>query len=433
MIDNDTFLNISRKQLIYFNIFWIGFIVYTTSYVFGQSGHINLKICHALQLSGLIAIIPAAIHLIRFKFANKYLQIVFIFYCFWLLTVIVRGFSFNYLFVNKMLFDASFGLMPYLAPLILLFPKNLFSYKKVFDVIILLGILYIFYDVVFIKDLLNADRTSVISLGIVEYGSFLSLPVCFLLLTFPYHSIKRKMFSLVVILLTLLFAIIRARRGLIFICASTLIFSYLFYLAYSKNRFLIIASSIFLLAIGINFVKDIYLKKQANIFSFLIERGTEDTRTGIESYFYDDMKAKDWVYGRGIIGRYFCPGIDENNITGFRSVIETGYLQIILKGGLISLGLFLLIAIPAIIKGFFFSKNILSKAASIWIFLSLINLYPAFENIFILKHLLFWISIGICYSLTLRNIPETKMRLYFLSVKRRYMTKNRILNKILSN
>ena len=80
------------------------------------------------------------------------------------------------------------------------------------------------------------------------------------------------------------------------------------------------------------------------------------------------MKTPDWIAGRGITGQYFCPDIEEEQFNDYRSVIETGYLNIILKGGFVSLILLLLITIPAIIKGIFYSNNILSKAAGIWIF-----------------------------------------------------------------
>ena len=156
-----------------------------------------------------------------------------------------------------------------------------------------------------------------------------------------------------------------------------------------------------------------YRPHENKIFGFLIERGDEDTRTGVELYFYDDMKTKDWIVGRGIEGEYFCPDIEEDQLTDYRQTIETGYLQTILNGGLISLCLYLLIAIPALIKGFFFSKNILSKAAALWILMSIINSYPTTINAFTLDYLIVWVSIGICYSKEIRRIPEFELQKFF--------------------
>ena len=151
------------------------------------------------------------------------------------------------------------------------------------------------------------------------------------------------------------------------------------------------------------------------IFRLLTERGNEDTRTGVEVSFYKDMKIEDWIIGKGIQGSYYAPEIEEDEkarITGYRTLIETDYLNIILKGGIISLGLLLLIAIPAIFKGLFYSRNILSKASAIWILLWIILLYPATVTTFTLNYLLVWISIGICYSKSMRSLPDPKIKEY---------------------
>jgi hypothetical protein len=157
----------------------------------------------------------------------------------------------------------------------------------------------------------------------------------------------------------------------------------------------------------------VYKDDKNNLFSLITERADEDTRSGVEEYFYKDMDTKSWIIGRGISGEYYCPGIDADGFSNYRDSIETDYLNIILKGGIISLALVLLIAIPAIIKGLFNSKNILSKASGIWILLWLIDLYPANVSAFNLNYLLVWISIGICYSSTIRNMPESAIKEIF--------------------
>ena len=105
-------------------------------------------------------------------------------------------------------------------------------------------------------------------------------------------------------------------------------------------------------------------------------------------------KQKTGLIGKGINGKYYCPGIDKDDTTGYRTVIETDYLQLILNGGLVFLILLLLILIPAIILGIFYSKNMLSKAAAIWILLWICYLYPARVTTFSLHYILVWISVG---------------------------------------
>ena len=149
------------------------------------------------------------------------------------------------------------------------------------------------------------------------------------------------------------------------------------------------------------------------MFSFLVDRGEEDTRSGVEVYMYADMSSTDWVIGKGIKGEYYCPIVDNvNDASGFRGYIETGYLQMILKGGIMSIALLLLILIPAIFKGLFKSKNILSKAAAIWITLWIIYEYPVIGVGFTMHYLLVWISVGICYSKKIRNMADSTIKFY---------------------
>ncbi len=208
------------------------------------------------------------------------------------------------------------------------------------------------------------------------------------------------------------------------IISSAFFISYLSKLL--KKKILILYFSLLAIIVGSLYAANLYHIRTNRIFSFIAERVREDTRTGVELYFYSDMKPIDWIKGRGVNGQYYCPNVDEDAVSNYRSVIETGYLQIILKGGLISLILLLLITIPAIFKGIFYSKNMLSKAAGIWIFLALISLYPATVDTFSMRYFLVWTSIGICYSKKIRDMPDNILREYFLEQK--YFTIKSILS-----
>jgi len=228
-----------------------------------------------------------------------------------------------------------------------------------------------------------------------------------------------NLFALFVIVLTFVFAIIRARRGLAFLAIFPIIGAYFVYLFYSKNRFLKI---VFFLVLAITITLGIaHSRSLLNYFgqnsstSWFLDRITQDTRSEVEEYFYQDMKTRDWIIGKGINGQYYCPGVDLGNgrISVYRSGIETDYLTIVLKGGLISLGLLLLITIPAIIKGFVRSKNLLAKASAVWIILYLAALYPAPVTTFTLNYIIVWISIGLCYSKKVRNLSDNEILDFF--------------------
>lgn len=421
MITPIQFLNtssvVSSKHLRTINIFWVGFILYTLGNALASTAHLSIVICQAVQIPGFLLMIAAIVSLIRFKFDSPFLRLIYVLYCTWLITMIFQGLSFlaDYNYLKNFLFNPYIGML-YLAPIVLLFPRNFVFYKKVFDVIAILGIFYIICDILFIKDLLNSDRESLTSQGIVETFSDLSFSSGFILLTYSYHTKKRQLLAMATIGLALLIAIIRARRGLIFMYANMIMISYILYILRSKMKLLIIYLTLFTALLGAVYVTSIYKPHESRLFGFLLERGNENTRERVELMFYDDMKTKDWIIGRGIKGEYFCPDVEEHQLTNYRPDIETGYEQTILKGGLISLGLFLLIAVPAMLKGLFQSKNILSKVAGIWIFMSLINSYPGTTNAFTLQYLIVWISIGICYSKKIRNLPEKALKNYFQTV-----------------
>lgn len=387
--------------------FWIGFVVYSLIFTLYTTEAVSFTICGSLQIFGLLLMVPSAILLMEWEFESSYLKYTFVIYIFWLFTVIIRGFSFDFKFIKDMLFDVRFGIFLYLVPFILLFPRNLLYYKKAFNVIVIFGIAYIVYDLLFFRDLLSFGD-NVRSQGIAEYFSqSLSLPCGLLLLTYIYHSKKRRLLALSVMVITLIIAIFRARRGLAFMSVSILLFSYFIYYNTNKKKTVKFLFSIILIAFMFLLTAKIYSNYRNSFFGYMSERMYQDTRSGVEVYFYHDMNYVDWIFGKGINGQYYCPGIDQDSTTGYRGVIETGYLQIILKGGLISLGLLVIIAIPAIFKGLFYSKNLLSKAAGIWILLFLIDSYPATITTFTMHYLLVWISIGICYSKNIRDMSES--------------------------
>jgi hypothetical protein len=393
------------------NLFWIGFIIYSAAYTLTTTTTVSYVLCQTIESIGLVLIIPSTIKLIKWRFSSSYLRTTFFLYCCWQATIIARGFNFDYENIKLMLFDAESGLFRFLVPLILLFPKNLIYYKKIVIGIISLSLVFIFFDILFINNLLDLNyENNNTKFTFEHFVKILSISSGVIFLTYPYQSKRTKYIAFLVLVVSLIFSLIRARRALMFMTLSPIMLSYILYLYDRKKMYLILLIpyliSAFYLVVGFKSI-DI---NDFKLFSLFSERLTEDTRTGVEEYFYKDMSTIDWIIGKGINGKYFCPNIDLGSLTNYRVMIETDYLNIILKGGIISLGLLLLIALPAVIKGLFYSKNILSKASAIWILLWLIELYPANVSTFSLHYLIFWISIGICYSKHIRNLTEKSLK-----------------------
>lgn len=399
------------SELRLMNFFFMGFILYTMGFTLTSTGMVHNLICSAIQLMGILMFLPSSILLIELKFENIYFKVMIGLYIIYLCSVVFRGFLFDFVTIRDLLIDAWFGLFIYLAPIVCLFSNKKLLIKKTFDAIYILSIVFLIYEITFLNLLI--ERGSQESIAMAEvFSRTLGLPAGFVLLTYRYHSLKLRLVSGVTISVILAMALYQARRGLALYCLMILMFAGVIYLMKGSNRsfvlvtLLIFASSIVLVG------SEVFDK--SDFLSSIKERGLEDTRSNVELNFYEDMQGIDWLIGRGINGLYYCPGIVwDGEASTFRGIIETDYLQIILKGGLVSLGLLFLIMIPASILGIFFSKNLLVKAFGIWIFIGLLNMYPSSVNTFTLNYLIMWIGVGVCYSKSLRNLTDASIDKYF--------------------
>lgn len=391
--------------------FWLGFIAYSVGFALTSTPIVSKSICQLIQAIGLVAAAPSAVLLLREHPGTPYLKSLLIPYLLWAAIIIVRGWYFEYEYIKLMLFNGWFGVFMYFCPLLLFFPKNLNAYKALFKAITILAIIYLLLDLIFISKLLVAERDNFLGQGMLElFSKTLGIPAGFILLTYKYHAFKLNILAAVVLAATAFLALVNARRGLIFMSTTPLMAAYLIYLANSRAKFLLILFSLLfgiVLAIyGLSFFSN------SSLFDLFKERALEDSRRGVEICLLQDLNTADWIFGRGLNGKYLCPEVHAD-AEGKRWVIETDYLNIILKGGLISLLLFLFMAIPAMIRGIFFSKNSLARAAGIWILLGLLNMYPSYVKTFTLNYLLIWISMGICYSNILLNLDERAISSFF--------------------
>lgn len=403
--------SVDTKVSMALNVFWLGFIVYTSAYTISTIPPYN-TMWQKVQLAAFVLLVGSSLSLVKFRITNSYLRLVYNLYLLWLCFIVVRGFEFNYEFISNTIYDAWFGVLLYFIPVIVLFQLNIESLRKVFWVIIILGIVFLGYCFLFRGQLLaNYEEDTGRNQYVIEYlARNLSVPAGFLLLTYPYQSFWKKVFAFFIVGVTLLLALIRARRAIIFMEASYLLCFYFIFLYINKIKFQALFFSLILIGALVFGGIKMYNKYKGDAFEFITERIGEDTRTGVEVCLYDDLTTKDWIFGKGMSGQYYCPGIDDGVFNDYRNMIETDYLNIILKGGIISLALLLLITIPAAILGIFYSKNLISKAAGIWIFLWVTDLYPTVVTTFALQYVLVWIAVGICYSREIRNMAEEEVK-----------------------
>ncbi len=386
-----------------FIIFWTSIVIYSLGNLIMSSGHIDDRFSIIIMNLGLAGIAFSYTKLVKLSINNKYFMNVFILYTFWQFYIIIHGFISINIITLITISSSPLLFLHYLVPFVILIPANIFFVKKMFDYFLFLAILLFIVFLLFANEILftnsNFAEQTVWTLG--TGGGFL-------LLTWEYHNKKRQVVAFFTVLISLLISTITARRSIMLTFINFIVLSLIIF-ALSKSQS--IKSKIYILTIVISttfIAYNIFFKYQDVLFSKITERFGDDTREAVITAFISDMSTDDWIYGKGYNGQYYAPGIELNKDN--RWFIESGYLQTILKGGIINLVLFLLIAIPAAYLGIVKSNNILSKAAGTIVLLWLIDMILWGMPGLSIRYILLWTSIGICYSKVIRGFSETEIK-----------------------
>lgn len=393
-----------RGMLTLNHAFWLGFAIYTVAQVLYSIAESNFAFFQMVQLLGIMLFLPAAVFQMKWNLESQYLQLIFILYSLWVCYLLLSGLPDlkNPTFLKKFLFNPKIGFL-YLVPAVILIPLTGRQLRNLFYTILLFAITFLLLCMFNASKLMESNTSDRLSIGVIETFSNLSFASGFILMTYKYHRKSWNLLALFVSMVTLVFAVIQARRGMILMYSGMLAVAFLIYFHFSRIKVYLLYGCVFCALLGAWFLMRGEFEDMG-MFRFLSERGIENTRAGVEVDLYKDMTETEWIIGKGINGSYFSPGIEEEQETHYRDLVETGFLQAILKGGIIYLFLILAIAIPAIFKGFFYSNNLLSKASAAWILLAMLDSYPTIIFSFTLNYITVWVAIAICYSSRFRKM-----------------------------
>jgi hypothetical protein len=228
-----------------------------------------------------------------------------------------------------------------------------------------------------------------------------AIAAVFIFLTNKYHPSKMIILSAVALFISFLVVTLTARRNVMLTIALYIMIGSLSYLFGSKiksleNRIVLIVCTVLFMILAIF----VFVTDSSGAFALISQRASENTREGVFLAFALDMdQLSDWIWGRGIFGTYYCPGVDGEG-TEDRGAIECGYLQWILNGGIVYLVLYLAVFITAVVKGLR-AHNQLCHACG-WIALvQIIDMFPfglhAFDN----KTFMIWMAVAVCYNKSL--------------------------------
>lgn len=237
----------------------------------------------------------------------------------------------------------------------------------------------------------------------------------FVFLTNKYHNKKDIYISFAAIFFAFLVATLTARRNLMLTFGLYMMFGSLFFVFNGKLKSLEIKIISVLSSILLLFaVYYYYMSERSGTFSMITDRATENTREEVFMAFAVDMfNVKDLTIGRGIYGEYYNPDVDIDDVTGEsvdeRGNIECGYLQCILKGGIIYLVLYVSLFIIAILKGVR-SNNQFVKGCSIIVLVQLIDMFPFGIHSFNSKTFIIWMALAVCLNTKLRNMTDDEFK-----------------------
>lgn len=307
------------------------------------------------------------------------------------------------------------NLMPFM---ILALPRNYqFDFKYLWRVMWLMCILYICYYPFSFWSMTHYswsfDAGSIADFTAKgSYGGFIShstlgiasiAPVVIMVYFKKYLNTKHWKWFLIMYVGSIFMTAFMARRGGLAMSIMYLVLAWLMYSLNDRNTSTIKMILMALVVVGLCYV--LFTNMADSFFATLMERGVENSRVGVEESFYGDMKSTtDWAFGRGWFGRYYDPLFGN-----WRSSIETGYLALVLRGGLLYLIPYICCLFLTFFNGYFRSNNLFCKSFGLICLMQIISLYPYGWPAFNFFHFFVWLGVWICNNRTYRMMNDDQV------------------------
>lgn len=378
----------------------IGFIFHAGGSLFNDIKLINYSLCGL----GLILILYNSIlrvHTSKMPF-NGFVRLLFYFYIIWIVYIIIKPFSTTEVLRGSGSFSpiSPYLLLSYATPFFAFLGIKNLSLKSVFKFSYIYGIIGIILLILNYRNVFTINPQIFDSEEYQGYIQIIGVPhmflysTSFMMLCFAFVVPKYRWLAFICMFLALFTVMFTARRSGVFIDLLIFIFTFYLYTFESKEGSKILKVLFVLAIIGTGFI--VFYMYFDTTFSLLFSRLDEDTRSGVEDYFYSSFNGKtsDWIVGRGINGFYFSPFAGDVD----RQIIETGYLQLILKGGIINLILFVFFLLHSAFLGFFRTKNVLTKAMALYLLAHVIYLIPFGLPTFSFEYIIVWVCVVYCQS-----------------------------------
>lgn len=340
---------------------------------------------------------------------SKFSRGLFYMIIFWGIITIVRGFSLSLQDAVTNFGNVYMGLA-WLTPMVLIIGLKIENWSIVFNVI------HFIFQLMIVAFLISLGfRNS------YTQWAWLLRPVNFLLLIGLYRYTLLNKIKMFIIIGILIFVanIVGQRMDLLFL-VTTLSFLLIDKLFSIKIRRVILKYIIGTLILVLILVFTVGYEFVSNSLANIVE--FQDTRTFLFQELFSEFNLTEKLFGRGSLGTYHSDFFERTRRyweamgrVGWagdvpeRITIEVGYLQMVLKGGVLLVILNLSLFLYAIYLALFRSNNKFVKRLGYYILiitaLSIVSLRPAFTPTF----LIFWIAIGTVLSKKYRIMADEEI------------------------
>jgi len=262
-----------------------------------------------------------------------------------------------------------------------------------------------------------ATLLSLVFINHFEFQLFILFPIFYIIITIPLRNSWERLF-IILVSISIVIVSLTNRAGIL-----RILISYLIVIAYyviqkmRVNKKLLKFIVFCLLMIP---VVSLYLGiKGQSVFQVILGRNevsysqinpSIDTRTFLYYEVFQDLKSNEaFIFGKGLNAGYASQSFE----TFSRPVVEVGFLQILLKTGIVGFVLYITVLISAVFKALGKSSN--SFVKSLGLLLAGYVLLLFVENIiaYNLLNIIIWIIVGMCHSEALRGLSTQEMKHLF--------------------
>lgn len=258
---------------------------------------------------------------------------------------------------------------------------------------------------------------SLLFVNYFELQVFILMPIFYIILTIPLRNSAGKIFVLSVTIMIIALSFTNRAGILRIIISASILLAFYLMQSVRISRSLIKGFVFAILLIPV--VAMYFGLKGDSIFQVILGEDTQpysqmnpyaDTRTFLYYEVFQDLKInKALLLGKGLNATYASEAFQ----TFGRPMVEVGFLQILLKSGIVGVILYLAVIIRAIYLSLGKSTSIHLKSLGLLLSGYVIMLF--IENViaYNLLNVLVWIIVGMCYSPKFRALSDVEFKAMF--------------------